>query len=204
MPTTTQFLSDLIERAATTHLARQGLWMEPQSVTVSVGCRKVAELDCSTILNIWRTVVNFLSLIRNGLLSLAILSIVVIQPYQASADTVSHTDCSRGYSTNATRQSNRQWRQTTYGGVFNFSPGVNGYSPMTGLVPCDTRTHQVYLYLKNIGDTSWRYSKGDTAFNGESVFVVAYEECGVLPVCRSIRYQYLESGFIWDEEIYFE
>ena len=93
----------------------------------------------------------------------------------AVADTISHTDCSRGYSSNSTRMVGKNWHQTTYGGIFNFSPGYNGYSPMTGHVSCDTQSHQIYLYLADLFSQNWKYTAGETDLQGGTVFVSAID-----------------------------
>jgi len=121
----------------------------------------------------------------------------------ASADTVSHTDCSRGYSVNTTGQHGACWQQTTYGGVYNFHPNGSGYSLLSGWVECDTVSHQIYLYESPLLSSNWTYIAGDTAFNAGSVYVIAIWDCGAfVPLCRNVRYQFIEDGYIWNEYVY--
>ena len=134
---------------------------------------------------------------------LAILSASFLIPVPATASPVSHTDCSRAHTQTISRQVGSQWQQRSLGSIVNFSPGKNGYSTRTGFVACDTRTHQIYLYLATPRSDDWQYTSGDTVFDGKLAKVSADVDCGIVfPFCKDALFQLFESGYNWSDIVH--
>lgn len=126
-----------------------------------------------------------------------VMGSVAISEGTAAAGPVSHTDCSRAFDlTWFVAGGESGGKQYAWGQTYNFNPGGVGYSGSTGWVTCDSRTHQVYLYTRNLFIGSWQYHSGSTAFNGGLASVYKNWPCGV-SICRGVKLDHYESGYNW-------
>jgi len=120
----------------------------------------------------------------------------------ASASPVSQTDCSSSYLTKWPSHIGKSWYSWGMATTNNFSPGQSGYSPETGWVTCDTRTHSVVLFWAFTPWSPYHFAASDVGWNGNGSMASYYVSCGTnWSGCAYFRSDHYEQ-FVWFDTRY--
>ena len=125
------------------------------------------------------------------------VGLTVVATNSVSGGPVSHTDCS--WATSITYSVPGGWagnKQIAHGRNYNFTPGGYGYSSRTGRVSCDTRVHEIYMYL-SFNTSNWAYYGSSTQYNGGEATIQMTMLCGVVAFCRNVKNLFAETGYTW-------
>ena len=130
------------------------------------------------------------------------VGLTVVTTTPVTGGPVSHTDCSWAasitYSVSGGLAGNKQVAQ---GRNYNFTPGGYGYSSRTGRVSCDTRVHEIYMYL-SLDTSNWTYYGSSTQYYGGEATIQMSILCGVVNFCRNVKNLFAESGYTWYTRIH--
>lgn len=124
------------------------------------------------------------------------VGLTVVTTTPVTGGPVSHTDCSWATSVTYTVGGRARNTQVAYGTNYNFTPGGYGYSSRTGRVSCDTRVHEIYMYLSTHA-SDWTYYSSSTQYNGGTATIQMSVFCGIVTFCRNVKNLFAESGYTW-------